>query len=86
MVSGNDGAVNAGTTPYHMGDPLQGSGDPEAGTTPWLSFSPGVSSAALPSTPIGFPGQSSSAGSGQSGNTARFGMPPDPGPSLLPQQ
>ena len=28
MVSGNDGAVNAGTTPYHMGDPLQGSGDP----------------------------------------------------------
>ena len=40
MVSGNDGAVNAGTTPvYHMGDPLQGSGDPWAGTAPWLSFS-----------------------------------------------
>ena len=48
MVSGNDGAVHAGTTPvYHMGDPLQGSGDPWAGTTPWLSFSPGVTSAAL---------------------------------------
>ena len=40
MVSGNDGAVHAGTTPvYHMGDPLQGSGDPWASTTPWLSFS-----------------------------------------------
>ena len=39
MVSGNDGAVNAGTTPvYHMGDPLQGSGDPWASTTPWLTF------------------------------------------------
>ena len=43
MVSGNDGAVNAGTTPvYHMGDPLQGSGDPWAGTAPWLSFNTGV--------------------------------------------
>ena len=43
MVSGNDGAVNAGTTPvYHMGDPLQGSGDPCAGTAPWLSFNTGV--------------------------------------------
>ena len=59
MVSGNDGAVNAGTTPvYHMGDPLQGSGDPWAGTTPWLSFSPGVTSAALPSTGIAKPIQS----------------------------
>ena len=77
MVSGNDGAVNAGTTPvYHMGDPLQGSGDPWAGTTPWLSFSPGVTSAALPSTPMGLPSQSSPGGSGQSGNTATFGMPP----------
>ena len=74
MVSGNDGAVHAGTTPvYHMGDPLQGSGDPWASTTPWLSFSPGVSSAALPSTPIGLPSQSSPGGSGQSGNTATFG-------------
>ena len=46
MVSGNDGAVHAGTTPvYHMADPLQGSGDPWASTTPWLSFSPGVSPA-----------------------------------------
>ena len=43
MVSGNDGAVNAGTTPvYHMGYPLQGSGDPWAGTAPWLSFNTGV--------------------------------------------
>ena len=43
MVSGNDGAVNAGTTlVYHMGDPLQGSGDPWAGTAPWLSFNTGV--------------------------------------------
>ena len=88
MVSGNDGAVNAGTTPvYHMGDPLQGSGDPWAGTTPWLSFSPGVSSAALPSTPIGLPSQSCPGGSGQSGNTATFGMPPgflDPGPTQAP--
>ena len=85
MVSGNEGAVHAGTTPvYHMGDPLQGSGDPWASTTPWLSFSPGVSSAALPSTPIGLPSQSSPGGSGQSGNTATFGMPPgflDPGPT-----
>ena len=43
MVSGNDGAVNAGTTPvYHMGDSLQGSGDPWAGTALWLSFNTGV--------------------------------------------
>ena len=77
IVSGNEGAVHAGTTPvYHMGDPLQGSGDPWASTTPWLSFSPGVSSAALPSTPIGLPSQASPGGSGQSGNTATFGMPP----------
>ena len=79
---------NAGTTPvYHMGDPLQGSGDPWASTTPWLSFSPGVSSAALPSTPIGLPSQFSPGGSGQSGNTATFGMPPgflDPGPTQAP--
>ena len=70
-----------------MGDPLQGSGDPWASTTPWLSFSPGVSSAALPSTPIGLPSQSSPGGSGQSGNTATFGMPPgflDPGPTQAP--
>ena len=74
MVSGNDGAVHAGTTTvYHMGDPLQGSGDPWASTTPWLSFSPGVSSAALPSTPIGLLSQSSPGGSGQSGNIATFG-------------
>ena len=88
IVSGNEGAVHAGTTPvYHMGDPLQGSGDPWASTTPWLSFSPGVSSAALPSTPIGLPSQSSPGGSGKSGNTATFGMPPgflDPGPTQAP--
>ena len=88
MVSGNDGAVHAGTTPvYHMGDPLQGSGDPWASTTPWLSFSPGVTSAALPSTPMGLPSQSSPGGSGQSGNTATFGMPRgflDPGPTQAP--
>ena len=29
IVSGNEGAVHTGTTPvYHMGDPLQGSGNP----------------------------------------------------------
>ena len=73
MVSGNDGAVHAGTTPvYHMGDPLQGSGDPWASTTPWLSFSPGVSSAVLPSTPVGLPSQSSPGGSGQSGNNCHI--------------
>ena len=33
MVSGNEGAVNAGTTPvYNIADPLQGSGDPCAST------------------------------------------------------
>ena len=60
---------------------------PCASTTPWLSFSPGVSSAALPSTPIGLPSQSSPRGSGQSGNTATFGMPPgflDSGPTQAP--
>ena len=41
MVSGNEEAVHAGTTPvYNIADPLQGSGDPWASTTPWLSFSP----------------------------------------------
>jgi len=86
--NGNDGAVHARTTPvYHMGDPPQGSGDPWASTTPWLNFSPGVSSAALPSTPIGLPSQSCPGGSGQSGNTATFGMPPgflDPGRTQAP--
>ena len=58
-----------------------------ASTTPWLSFSPGVFSADLPSTPIGLPSQSSPGGSGQSGNTATFEMPPgflDPGPTQAP--
>ena len=86
IVSGNDGAVHAGTTPvYNMADPLQGSGDPWASTTPWLSFSSGVSSAVFPSTPVGLPtSQSSQGDSGQSGNTATFGTPPgflDPGPT-----
>ena len=63
MVSGNDGAVHAGTTPvYNMADPLQGSGDPWASTTPWLSFSPGVTPAVLPSTPVGLPTSQSSPG------------------------
>ena len=86
IVSGNEGAVNAGTTRvYNIADPLQGSGDPWASTTPWLSFSPGTISAVLPSTPAGLPGSQSSAdtgtwqtgNSGQSGtSTATFGMPP----------
>ena len=86
MVSGKEGAVHAGTTPvYNIADTLQGSGDPWASTTPWLSFSPGVTPAVLPSTPVGLPGSQSSPGnSGQSGNTATFGMPPgflDSGPA-----
>ena len=83
MVSGNEGAVNAGTTPvYNIADPLQGSGDPWASTTPWLSFSPGTTPAVLPSAPAGLPGSQSSGDTGtwqtgQSGNSAAtFGMPP----------
>ena len=65
MVSGNEGAVNAGTTPvYNIADPLQGSGDPWASTTPWLSFSPGTTPAVLPSTPAGLPGSQSSGDTG----------------------
>ena len=83
MVSGNEGAVNAGTTPvYNIADPLQGSGDPWASTTPWLSFSPGTTPAVLPSAPAGLPGSQSSGDTGtwqtgQSGTSAAtFGMPP----------
>ena len=65
MVSGNEGAVNAGRTPvYNIADPLQGSGDPWASTTPWLSFSPGTTPAVLPSTPAGLPGSQSSGDTG----------------------
>ena len=86
MVSGNDGAVNAGTTPvYHMGDPLQGSGDPWAGTAPWLSFNTGVggrSDGSFLSSGTWQTGQSTgqSAGPSTSQSTpasgVKFAMPP----------
>ena len=59
-------------------DPLQGPGDPWAGTTPWISFSPGTSPAVLPgSHSSGDTGTWQTGSSGQSGNSAAtFGMPP----------
>ena len=86
MVSGNDGAVNAGTTPvYHMGDPLQGSGDPWAGTAPWLSFNTGVggrSDGSFLSSGTWQTGQSTGQSAGQSTSQSTpasgvtFAMPP----------
>ena len=80
MVSGNDGAVHAGTTPvYHMGDPLQGSGDPWAGTAPGVG---GRSDGSFLSSGTWQTGQSTgqSAGPSTSQSTpasgVTFAMPP----------